>query len=235
MGFSFNNFSNWGNISGQQVSQSGPSAKNTDGNSYSTQTGDANSLQWGNKNSFQHGVSNSVLLGMSFSTNVAGTFSTTAGFSFSTTVGAAFSMQGALSVAGFIGPKFSVNRSWELSASWADKYTWIKDEKEFELKEGKFTAVDKEAKFRKDATSYIGTEVKTIKSGKKNVLEASYTLGKRTTTVGMSDTTKITGAHSLSAAKHNIASTLGGEVLVASVVKLSGLKVVVTAPMINLG
>lgn len=228
MGFNFKDFSNWGNISGQQVSQSGPSAKNTDGNSYTTQTGNANSLQWGNKNSLQIGVSNSVLIGKSFSSNLAATFSTT--------IGAAVSMQGALSISGFVGPKFSLNKSWELSASWADKYTWQKSENEYDFNLfEKSTAVDKEAKFRKDATSFIGTEVKTIQSGRKNVLEATYTLGKRTTNVALSDTTTIAGAHSISAAKHDISSTLGGAILVASIVKFSGLKVIMNAPVINLG
>lgn len=223
----FNNFSNWGNISGQQIVQSGPSAKNTDGASYSTQTGNANSLQWGNKNSYQYGVSNSVLIGMSFSTNVAATVSTT--------VGVPFSFQLAGSVSAFLGPKFSLNKSWELSASWAKKYTWVKDETEYELKEGSFTAVDKEEKFRKDQKSFLGTELKTIKKGKKNVLEAEYTLGKRATTIASTDTTRINGAHSSTAAKHTLNSTLGGAVLIASVVKCSGTRVIMAAPVINLG
>lgn len=227
MGFNFDNFSNWGNISGQEVSQSGPSAKNTDGNSYSTQTGNSNSLQWGNKNSYQNGVSNSVLAGISFSTNVAATTSTL--------VGVGFSFQLAGSVSTFVGPKFSLNRSWELSASWAAKYTWVKNEKEYELKEGAFTAVDKEEKFRKDQKSFLGTELKTIQKGKKNVLEAEYTLGKRTTTIAISDTTSIKGSHSSTAAQHSLNSTLGGSVLIASIVKCSGLKIIMAAPVINLG
>ena len=226
--FDGSNFSNWGVLPGVTVkAQEGPSYKNQAGNSYTKQTGDSTALQFGNKNVFQCGISNSALIGISFSSNVGATVSTTKGIPFS------FQLAG--SVSAFLGPKFSLNKSWELSASWAKKYTWVKDETEYELKEGSFTAVDKEEKFRKDQKSFLGTELKTIKKGKKNVLEAEYTLGKRATTIASSDTTRINGAHSSTAAKHSLNSTLGGAVLIASVVKCSGTRVIMAAPVINLG
>jgi hypothetical protein len=235
MGFSFKDFSNWGNISGQQVTQSGPSAKNTDGDSYSTQTGNSNSKQWGNKNSFQHGVSNSVLVGMGFSTNVAGTFSTTAGFSFSTTIGAAFSMQAALSVAGFIGPKFSVNKSWEMSASWAEKYVWVKSENEYVKKEGKYELVNKDEKFATDANRWLGTENVVAKDEIRKVLAGDMSYATLTTKVAGEYNTKA-GWVTLTGDGELNMSTMGKMTLAgAAGITMDSVRVQITGKLVQIG
>jgi hypothetical protein len=227
MGFSFKDFSNWGNISGEKVVQGGPSAKNTDGDSYSTQTGNSTSKQWGNKNAFQHGVSNSVLVGMSFSTNVAATFSTT--------IGAACSMQAALSVAGFIGPKFSVNKSWELSASWAEKYVWVKSENEYVKKEGKYELVNKDEKFATDANRWLGTENVVAKDEIRKVLDGDMSYVKLTTSVASQDAKTVGGSHRVTAAMHKFTATSGGSITVAPVVSISGSQIKLIGPVINIG
>ena len=235
MGFSFKDFSNWGNISGQQVTQSGPSAKNTDGDSYSTQTGNSNSKQWGNKNSFQHGVSNSVLVGMGFSTTVAGTFSTTAGFSFSTTIGAACSMQAALSVAGFYGPKFSVNKSWEMSASWAEKYVWVKDENEYVKKEGKYVLVNKDEKFATDANKWLGTENVVAKDEIRKVLAGDMSYATLTTKVAGEYNTKA-AAVTLKGDGQLTMSTMGQMTLEgAAGITMEALRVQINGKLVILG
>jgi hypothetical protein len=235
MGFNFKDFSNWGNISGEAVVQSGPSAKNTDGDSYSTQTGNSTSKQWGNKNSFQHGVSNSVLLGMSFSTNVAGTFSTTAGFSFSTTIGAACSMQAALSVAGFIGPKFSVNKSWELSASWAEKYVWVKSENEYVKKEGKYELVNKDEKFATDANKWLGTENVVAKEEIRKVLAGDMSYATLTTKVAGEYNTKA-AAVTLKGDGQLTMSTMGQMTLEAAAgITMDSLRVQINGKLVILG
>ncbi len=234
MGFSFKDFSNWGNISGQRVDQFGPSAKNTDGDSYSTQTGNSNSKQWGNKNSFQHGVSNSVLVGMGFSTNIAGSFSTTVGFSFSTTIGAAFKMEAALSVAGFFGPKFSVNKSWELSASWAEKYVWVKSENEYVKKEGKYELVNKDEKFATDANRWLGTENVVAKDEIRKVLAGDMSYATLTTkVVGEYNTTA--AAVTLKGTGQFTMSTTGQMTLEGAEITMDALRVHITGKIVQLG
>lgn len=223
----FNNFSNWGNISGQDIVQSGPSAKNTDGDSYSTQTGNANSLQWGNKNSYQYGVSNSVFIGMSFSTNVAATVSTT--------VGVPFSFQLAGSVSAFLGPKFSLNRSWELSASWASKYTWVKKEAEYELKEEGFELVDKTAKFHNDANEWVRTQNFVAQNVVDTIADEQRRLGARVEAVAASDTKTVVGTHTINAASHSIQSTAGAFVKLSLGVTVKGLSITLAGNVVNIG
>jgi hypothetical protein len=227
MGFSFKDFSNWGNISGEKVVQGGPSAKNTDGDSYSTQTGNSTSKQWGNKNAFQHGVSNSVLVGMSFSTNVAATFSTT--------IGAACSMQAALSVAGFIGPKFSVNKSWEMSASWAEKYVWVKSENEYVKKEGKYELVNKDEKFATDANRWLGTENVVAKDEIRKVLAGDMSYATLTTKVVGEYNTKA-AAVTLKGDGQLTMSTMGQMTLEAAAgITMDSLRVQINGKLVILG
>jgi hypothetical protein len=227
MGFSFKDFSNWGNISGEAVVQSGPSAKNTDGDSYSTQTGNSTSKQWGNKNAFQHGVSNSVLVGMSFSTNVAATFSTT--------IGAACSMQAALSVAGFFGPKLSVNKSWECSASWAEKYVWVKDENEYVKKEGKYVLVNKDEKFATDANKWLGTENVVAKDEIRKVLAGDMSYATLTTKVAGEYNTKA-AAVTLKGDGQLTMSTMGQMTLEgAAGITMEALRVQINGKLVILG
>jgi hypothetical protein len=226
MGFSFKDFSNWGNISGEKVVQGGPSAKNTDGDSYSTQTGNSTSKQWGNKNAFQHGVSNSVLVGMSFSTNVAATFSTT--------IGAACSMQAALSVAGFFGPKLSVNKSWECSASWAEKYVWVKDENEYVKKEGKYVLVNKDEKFATDANKWLGTENVVAKDEIRKVLAGDMSYATLTTKVAGEYNTKA-AAVTLKGDGQLTMSTMGQMTLEgAAGITMEALRVKINGKLVNL-
>ena len=227
MGFSFKDFSNWGNISGEKVVQGGPSAKNTDGDSYSTQTGNSTSKQWGNKNAFQHGVSNSVLVGMSFSTNVAATFSTT--------IGAACSMQAALSVAGFFGPKLSVNKSWECSASWAEKYVWVKDENEYVKKEGKYVLVNKDEKFATDANKWLGTENVVAKDEIRKVLAGDMSYATLTTKVAGEYNTKA-AAVTLKGDGQLTMSTMGQMTLEAAAgITMDSLRVQINGKLVILG
>ena len=223
----FDDFSNWGNISNQQVTQSGPSNKNTDGNSMSTQTGNANSLQWGNKNSYQYGVSNSVLVGMSFSTNVAATISTT--------VGVPFSFQLAGSVSAFLGPKFSLNRSWELSASWASKYTWVKKEPEYELKEEGFELVDKTAKFHNDANEWVRTQNFVAQNVVDTIADEQRRLGARVEAVAASDTKTVAGTHSITATQHEFTSTMGSHIRMGSFISMNGSMLSFAGEVIKLG
>jgi hypothetical protein len=94
-------FSSYGNITNETLSESGPTAKKTNGDSYSEQDGHSVSVQNGNKNTLQVGVSNSLTYGFSFST--------LGGASFSTTVGAALSNQVGLKWGMFVGPEMSIN------------------------------------------------------------------------------------------------------------------------------
>ena len=239
MGFSFNDFSNYGNITDIAQSASnttnGPSAKWQNGDSYSNQQGNSNTIQEGNKNSFQHGVSNSVLVGMGFSTNVAGTFSTTAGFSFSTTIGAAFSMQAALSVAGFYGPKFSVNKSWEMSASWAEKYVWVKSENEYVKKEGKYELVNKDEKFATDANRWLGTENVVAKDEIRKVLAGDMSYATLTTKVVGEYNTKA-AAVTLKGDGQLTMSTMGQMTLEAAAgITMDSLRVQINGKLVILG
>jgi hypothetical protein len=231
MGFNFNDFSNYGNITDVAQSASnttnGPSAKWHNGDSYSNQQGNSNTIQEGNKNAFQHGVSNSVLVGMSFSTNVAATFSTT--------IGAACSMQAALSVAGFFGPKFSVNKSWELSASWAEKYVWVKDENEYVKKEGKYVLVNKDEKFATDANKWLGTENVVAKDEIRKVLAGDMSYATLTTKVAGEYNTKA-GWVTLTGDGEFTMSTMGKMTLAgAAGITMDSVRVQITGKLVHIG
>ena len=221
------NFSNWGVLPGVESKiQDGPSYKNQDGNSYTKQTGDATSLQFGNKNAFQYGISNSALIGLSFSTNVAITVSTL--------VGVGFSFQLAGSVSAFAGPKLSLNRSWEISASWAKKLTWVKDEDEYEVKEGSIKAVDKEAKFAKDANAWYQSQSIVAVNEVKKVLDGAMTYAKLETKVtGQCNTTA--GSLTLKGAGQFMMSTLGKLSLEgATGITMESLRVQINGKIVNL-
>lgn len=230
MGY-FDGLGDYNNSTGVQPTSSnttdGNSAKWQTGDSYSEQNGNANSRQFGNKNSFQRGWSNSLLEGVSFSTNLAATFSQL--------VGVAFSTQTAGSVSVFGGPKFSLNRSWELSASWARKYTWVKDETEYELKEGSFEVTDKKAKFAKDADEWLGTKNLVAKDEITKVLDGDMSYVTLKTNVASQDTKTVGGPHRVTAALHKFSSAAGGSITVAANVLLTGVNLKLNGAVINIG
>lgn len=229
MGY-FDGLGDFNNSFGAQPTSSnttnGNSAKWQTGDSYSEQSGNANSRQFGNKNSFQRGWSNSLLEGVSFSTNLAATFSQL--------VGVGFSTQTAGSVSVFGGPKFSLNRSWELSASWAAKYTWVKSETEYEVKEGSFEVTDKKAKFAKDADEWVATKNFVANDRVDKVVSDQQTLGTRVEQVANSDTKTVVGPHTINAASHSIQSTAGAFVKLSLGVTVKGLNITLAGNVVNI-
>jgi hypothetical protein len=164
---------------------------------------------------------------MSFSTNVAATFSTT--------IGAACSMQAALSVAGFFGPKFSVNKSWECSASWAEKYVWVKDENEYVKKEGKYVLVNKDEKFATDANKWLGTENVVAKDEIRKVLAGDMSYATLTTKVAGEYNTKA-AAVTLKGDGQLTMSTMGQMTLEgAAGITMEALRVQINGKLVILG
>ena len=195
MGFNFDNFSTWENISGQKDDQSGPSAKNTDGNSYSKQSGDSTSLQFGNKNSFQHGISNSALMGLSFSTNVAA--------SVSTLVGAKFSFELAASATVSAAAKLTFNKSIECVHSTANKYTLHSGGSELNAKKKETSAQEAKEDFITKVDEWFVDHRAIISSQIHMILDGDMQYGALKTTVATNDTKTVVGLHKIDAGTHS--------------------------------
>ena len=110
------NFGKYRNITDEEVQESGPTAKKTNGDSYSEQDGNSVSKQNGNKNTIQVGWSNSLTYGFSFST--------LGGASFSTTGGAAVSNHVGLKWGFFFGPEVSINAAMTVKVTKGWAYTF---------------------------------------------------------------------------------------------------------------
>ena len=228
MGFNFDNFSTWDNISGQKVDQSGPSAKNTDGNSYSKQSGDSTSLQFGNKNSFQHGISNSALMGLSFSTNVAA--------STSTFVGAKFSFELAASATVSAAAKLTFNKSIECVHSTANKYTLHSGGSELNAKKKETSAQEAKKAFIAQVDEWYNDHHTSILNVVTKVLKGDMQYGALKTTVATNDTKDVVGTHKITAMQHKF-SVLGNslEINPSGFIMTSVMSARINGAIINIG
>ncbi|MDA0253980.1 MAG: hypothetical protein O3A37_14915 [Planctomycetota bacterium] len=230
MGY-FDGLGDFNNSFGAQPTSSnttnGNSAKWQTGDSYSEQNGNANSRQFGNKNSFQRGWSNSLLEGVSFSTNLAATFSQL--------VGVGFSTQTAGSVTAFLGPKISISGSLELIVSKAAKYTWVKGEKELNVKRTEMEAAEKKEKFVKENNEWLLTKNLVAKDEIKKVLDGDMKYATLTTKVaGQCNTTA--AAVTFKGAGQFTMSTMGKMALEgAAGITMEALKVQINGAIVNLG
>ena len=227
MGFNFDNFSTWDNISGQKVDQSGPSAKNTDGNSYSKQSGDSTSLQFGNKNSFQHGISNSALMGLSFSTNVAA--------STSTFVGAKFSFELAASATVSAAAKLTFNKSIECVHSTANKYTLHSGGSELNAKKKETSAQEAKKAFIAQVDEWYNDHHTSILNVVTKVLKGDMQYGALKTTVATNDTKDVVGTHKITAMQHKLTSTMGSSIRMGTFISMNGSMLSFAGEVIQIG
>jgi hypothetical protein len=147
------NFGKYGNITNEEVQVAGPTAKKTNGDSYSEQDGNSVSKQNGNKNTIQVGWSNSLTYGFSFST--------LGGASFSTTGGAAFSNHVGVKWAAFFGPEISINAAMtvKVTKGWAYTFdTVTKCENEAQ----KIESALKKTEIAAELSKTIGQEISTL-------------------------------------------------------------------------
>ena len=151
-------FGKYVNITEEELVESGPSAKKTNGDSYSEQAGNAVSVQHGNKNSFQVGWSNTLTEGFTFSTVLGASFSTTAGASFSTTAGVAIANHLGFKFAGFAGGEASINWSRSYKVTKGSAYSWDTVEK-LETTEQKVVSAQKKLEIATDVKKVINDEI----------------------------------------------------------------------------
>lgn len=166
-------FSNYGNITNETLSESGPTAKKTNGDSYSEQDGNSVSVQNGNKNTLQVGVSNALTYGFSFSTLAGASFSTTGGAALSNHVGLKWGM--------FVGPEMSINSAATVKVTKGGAYTFDTVTKWTTKAQDVKTAV-KETQMATDLKRTIGQEISTqadfrqIVGGDADVTAVNYKL-----------------------------------------------------------
>jgi hypothetical protein len=219
-------FSNFYNTTGQSLTQSGPTAKKIDGDSFSTQTGNATSLQYGNKNVYQRGLTDNLFAGLTFTTNAAGVFSTTLGFTVSTQLGATVSTS--------LGAKATLNAALELMVNFQRKYTVAKMV-ETNAKVEEVTVAKRKTHFAEDYQAYINQKQETAVSVTQNVSTADLTFGEVTTTVAGDDMKAVQGSHQVLAESHSFVSPLGSTVKIGGNIVMNGNTLNFSGTTINLG
>lgn len=157
-------FSNYGNITNETLSESGPTAKKTNGDSYSEQDGNSVSVQNGNKNTLQVGVSNALTYGFSFSTLAGASFSTTGGAALSNHVGLKWGM--------FVGPEMSINSAATVKVTKGAAYTFDTVTK-CETAAQKLKTARNETKAVTKLIRIIGDEMSTLRDFTQIVSETS--------------------------------------------------------------
>ncbi len=219
-------FSNFYNTTGQSLTQSGPTAKKIDGDSFSTQTGNATSLQYGNKNVYQRGLTDNLFAGLTFTTNAAGVFSTTLGATVSTQLGAMTST--------FLGAKATLNAALELMVNFQRKYT-LAAMKETNAKVEEVTVAKRKKHFAEDYQDYFNQKEESAVSVTQNVLTANLTYGEVTTTVAGDDMKAVQGSHEVLAESHSFVSPLGSSLKIGGNIVMNGNTLNFSGTTINLG
>ena len=219
-------FSNFYNTTGQSLTQSGPTAKKIDGDSFSTQTGNATSLQYGNKNVYQRGLTDNLFAGLTFTTNAAGVFSTTLGATVTTQLGAMTST--------FLGAKATINAALELMVNFQRKYT-VAVMKETNAEVDKVTVAKRKTHFAEDYQEYINQKQGTAVDVTQNVMTADLTFGRVTTTVAGNDIKTVGSVHGVTANRHNLTATVGGNITIGENISLTGQTLSLNGATINIG
>jgi len=219
-------FGNFSNVTGQNIVQSGPTAKKIDGDSFSTQTGNATSVQYGNKNAYQRGLTDSLFAGLTFTTNAAGVFSTTLGATVSTQLGAMTST--------FLGAKATINAALELMVNFQRKYT-VAVMKETNAKVEEVTVAKRKKHFAEDYQDCFNQKDELAVSVTQNVMTANLTFGDLTTVVSSDDIKTVTGAHSVTARVHTLETLDGGGVIIGENISMTGQTLNFNGVTINLG
>lgn len=234
----FSDFGNYGNISGQQLGQaSGPSAKLTEGDTYSKQVGNSTTEAQGNSNSLRNGYANSLVEGFNFSTTLGASFSTIVGANVPTTGGGKIEHITPWSLKQVLG-------AWDVDIKWAIQNKvnsgTVYDfnvSTTYESKTGRHYKVKPsgDETFASQMKKYAATSNNIIQSVINTFVNVTGRLGTRIEEVAVSDTKTVTGTHSITAANHAFTSTMGSSMRMGSFISMNGTMLSFAGEVIQLG